>query len=88
MDPDVHEFYRLFLAPGVDHCFGGPGGHPYTVLDALVEWVENGTAPDTLPVSFSSSSGKRHDRILCPYPLKARYIQGRDPTLAESYHCS
>lgn len=57
LDPGMNDFYRLFFAPGVAHCFGGPGGQPYTVLDALVEWVENGTAPDTLTVSFISAAG-------------------------------
>ncbi|KAL2837498.1 Tannase/feruloyl esterase [Aspergillus pseudoustus] len=87
LDSGVNDFYRLFLAPGVAHCSGGPGGHPYTVLDALVEWVENGKAPDTLPVSFTSATGMTYNRILCPYPSKALYSQGNDPTLAESFYC-
>ncbi|KAJ5617721.1 hypothetical protein N7537_002835 [Penicillium hordei] len=87
LDPDIHDFYRLFLAPGVAHCFGGSGGQPHTVLEALVEWVENGTAPETLPVSFTSAKGTTYDQILCPYPQKSVYTLGSDPTLAESYHC-
>ena len=30
------EFARLYLAPGVYHCGGGPGPEPTAVLDALV----------------------------------------------------
>jgi Tannase and feruloyl esterase len=58
---DSRDFYRLFLAPGMKHCWAGPGpnafGGAYTpgdydpnhhALAALVEWVEKGTAPDRL----------------------------------------
>ncbi|KIM93816.1 hypothetical protein OIDMADRAFT_136812 [Oidiodendron maius Zn] len=88
LDRDVHDFYRLFLAPGVFHCSGGPGGQPHTVLEALVEWVENGSVPDILPVSFTTVNGTTFNQILCPYPLKSVYSRGGDPTLADSYTCA
>jgi len=47
LDPAVHGYYRLFLAPGINHCFGGAGAFPDTAFDAPREWVENGVAPDT-----------------------------------------
>jgi tannase/feruloyl esterase len=36
------KFARLFMAPGVFHCDGGPGPAPQndTLFDALVNWVE------------------------------------------------
>ncbi len=58
----THGFFRLFMAPGMGHCFGGPGpnvfggannpGGPadadHNVLLALQRWVEQGQAPDRI----------------------------------------
>ncbi len=60
-DPaNVGSYLRLFMAPGVWHCSGGPGANvfggasaasyapldpAYDALAALIVWVENGTAP-------------------------------------------
>ncbi|KAJ6029926.1 hypothetical protein N7460_010192 [Penicillium canescens] len=56
----MHSFYRLFLIPDLHYCYGGRGAWSigqYSNLDsskldpknnvilALVDWVENGTAP-------------------------------------------
>lgn len=57
----TQRFYRLFMAPGMEHCLGGPGpnvfGQPFAtvpppsrdaqhdILAALVTWVELGRAP-------------------------------------------
>lgn len=35
IDPQVSEYFRLFFAPGVGHCFGGPGAYPDTTFEAL-----------------------------------------------------
>ncbi|CAG9947270.1 unnamed protein product, partial [Clonostachys rosea f. rosea IK726] len=51
--PDVHDFYRLFEAPGLGHCFGGASGPPTTLFEQLRGWVENGTAPEKTPVKVS-----------------------------------
>jgi len=54
------EFVRLYMVPGMQHCFGGPGpdafgqlgitaGDPQHDLNAALErWVEQGTAPDQI----------------------------------------
>jgi hypothetical protein len=55
---NVGSFVRLYMVPGMQHCFPGPGpnwfgqighptakGKPYGVYDALEEWVEKGAAP-------------------------------------------
>jgi feruloyl esterase len=56
---DTQRFARLFLAPGVTHCGGGPGANVFNGPDnlggpedpdhdvflALRQWVENGVAP-------------------------------------------
>jgi feruloyl esterase len=59
---DAASFVRVFMAPGMQHCFGGPGpnsfgqGGPGTgtadpqhnVYSALDQWVEKGIAPERL----------------------------------------
>lgn len=52
-DPRLQAWYRLFLYPGVDHCGGGDGPQPGPrnggpLFEALVDWVEEGRAPDQL----------------------------------------
>jgi hypothetical protein len=59
----TQEFYQLYMAPGMEHCGGGPGPNsirriPHAgslpvaaqddVLDVLVRWVEHGVAPENL----------------------------------------
>jgi len=59
---DTSSFVRLFLVPGMKHCYGGPGpadfgqfgltANPalndaaHNITTALEAWVENGTAPE------------------------------------------
>ncbi len=59
---DVHNFYRVFMAPGMAHCYGGPGPNSFgngnsdgpvldakhDLLKALEAWVERGVAPDKI----------------------------------------
>ncbi|MFD9700803.1 tannase/feruloyl esterase family alpha/beta hydrolase [Lentzea sp. NPDC059081] len=78
----VDDFYRLFTAPGVDHCFGGPGAQPTNALGQLVDWVERGKAPATLTAATADST-----RDLCLYPQISRYVHG-DPRKAASYRCA
>lgn len=85
----VDEFFRLFLAPGVDHCGGGTtvGAVPNDVLKALVTWVEDKKAPDTLPATLSNTpQGQKVERVLCPYPQVSKYIGG-DKSSAKSFRC-
>ena len=59
---DVHNFYRVFMAPGMAHCYGGAGPNSFgngtsdgpvidadhDLLKALELWVEHGIAPDKI----------------------------------------
>jgi hypothetical protein len=61
---DARDFFRLFLAPGMLHCGGGPGPNSFgqslpqapplssapehDILSALERWVENGVAPERI----------------------------------------
>ena len=78
-------FLRLFLAPGVGHCGGGPGPQPTGLLDAVVNWVEHGQAPHSLLAS-RTDAGITRTRPLCPYPLVARHSRG-DTNNAANFKC-
>jgi hypothetical protein len=67
------KFARLFLAPGVGHCGGGPGLQPDGHFDALLQWVEQGKAPETLNSVRRDASGAIRSRPLCQFPLTAKY---------------
>lgn len=81
------QFLRFFPAPGIGHCGGGAGPMPSGQLDALVSWVENGKAPATLPASRQTPAGPR-TRILCQYPLVAKYKGTGSTDDASNFACS
>ncbi|MBL0160357.1 MAG: tannase/feruloyl esterase family alpha/beta hydrolase [Bryobacterales bacterium] len=66
-------FYRLFLAPGMGHCSGGPGPNSFDALGALDQWVTRSVAPDRIIASHSTGGKVDRTRPLCPYPLIARW---------------
>jgi feruloyl esterase len=84
------EFARLFLAPGVGHCDGGPGPQPTGVLDALVTWVEHGMAPETLLATRRdrTTGAVIRSRPLCQYPLVAKYKGSGSTDEAANFVCS
>jgi len=88
----VDNFYRLFMVPGMEHCGGGPGPGDFNALDAVVKWVEQGIAPDTLVATQAVSPGDDHkqiqQRLLCPYPSVAQYRGDGDINDASSYRCA
>ncbi|KAJ4191868.1 hypothetical protein NW767_010775 [Fusarium falciforme] len=84
---ELDSFYRLFLAPGAGHCFGGVGPNPTEPLSALVDWVERGISPETL-FAETTMSGKSVSRNLCPYPGTLRYNGKGDVNSAKSFTCS
>jgi pimeloyl-ACP methyl ester carboxylesterase len=68
------KFARLFLVPGVNHGFNGPGARPAGVNEAIIRWVEEGKAPDKLIAEKRDASGKViRTRPLFPYPQAAKY---------------
>jgi hypothetical protein len=86
-------FARLFLVPGMNHCFGGPYTTDYFAsLDAVVDWVENGKAPDAITAQVGDAAGSLlpagTTRPLCAYPKYARYSGSGDVNNAANYSCS
>lgn len=81
--PKVHDFYRLFEAPGLAHCQGGVGGAPTNQFDALVAWVEKGIVPDTL----EALDPRNRTSLLCPYPQKAMFTGTGPQYSAKDFVC-
>jgi hypothetical protein len=75
---------RLYFVPGMTHCGGGEATDRFEMLDAIVDWVENGKAPES--ILARTSSGPPLSRPLCPHPSIARY-KGGDPADAASFQC-
>ncbi|KAK0926249.1 hypothetical protein LTR29_017910 [Friedmanniomyces endolithicus] len=91
--PNVQDFYRLFLAPGVGYCGNGTGPTPAGGLEELIVWVEQGPAPKTLPTINFTATGPllpgqvpSLSRSICAWPLVQKYIGG-DPSNATSFSC-
>jgi feruloyl esterase len=66
--------FRLFMAPGMNHCSGGDGPSRIDALSAMEQWVEQGKAPEQLIAGHATSNGQvDRTRPLCPYPQVAKY---------------
>lgn len=44
----TRSFARLFVIPGMEHCYGGTGAYAIDFFGSLQDWVEKGQAPDRL----------------------------------------
>jgi feruloyl esterase len=82
----VMKWSRLFLVPGMGHCLGGEATlDQFDLLDAVVDWVEKGTPPDSVVATGAAFPGR--SRPLCPYPQHAQYKGSGDVEKAESFEC-
>jgi Tannase and feruloyl esterase len=95
----VGDFMKLYLVPNMGHCGGNASTDRFDMLTPMVNWIENGTAPDTVVatgVNFSSTLGTltglptTRSRPLCPYPQTLRYTgpAGGDISVAANYSCT
>ena len=85
--PQTRDFYRLFMVPGMFHCGGGLGVSTADYLGALMEWVEQGTAPDRISAARAIGGSIEMTRPLCPFPEVARYDGSGDPNSEDSFAC-
>jgi hypothetical protein len=90
--PAVEASVRYYIAPGVDHCAGGPGADTSDLLAALDGWVVNSTAPATLTATKVVSGAVTFSRPLCRYPQYPRYTgpanNAQAATVASNYTCT
>jgi hypothetical protein len=84
---DPTGFMRLFMIPGMAHCAGGVGPDQYDAVTAVIDWVENGVAPDALVASKIVGGEVTRSRPLCPYPQVARYRGQGSTDDAASFEC-
>ena len=98
----LRQSVRLFMAPGMYHCRGGPGadlfggsghlplpGHPprSDMLWSLIRWVEEGDAPGQIVAGKVLDGKLAFTRKLCPFPEAAVYDGTGDVNAAASYQC-
>ena len=81
----VAEFSRMFLVPGMMHCGGGPALDQFDMLSAVVNWVEKGTAPESVIATGQAFPGR--SRPLCAYPKHAQYSGHGDTNDAQNFSC-
>lgn len=77
----------MFMVPGLFHCSGGVGVNSFDVFTPLVEWVEKGKAPHTIPATRMVDGKAVMTRPLCPYPEVARYTGSGRTDDAANFAC-
>ena len=86
---NVGDSYRLFMAPGMNHCGGGDGPSRVDWLSAMENWVEQGKAPDQMLAAHADGSGHvDRTRPLCPYPQVAKYKGSGSIDDAANFTCA
>jgi feruloyl esterase len=93
------EYARMFLIPGMNHCGGGPTTDQFDMIDAIVNWVEKGKAPEQVIANARGAGANAvnkevpatwnpaRTRPLCPYPKVAKYNGTGDIESASSFTC-
>lgn len=77
---------RAFLVPGMGHCSSGAATlDQFDLLQAVVDWVENGKAPEKVIAGGSAFPGRT--RPLCAYPQYAHYKGQGNPEDAANFEC-
>jgi len=79
---ETEAFVRLYLAPGMQHCGGGPGPNSFDMNQPMEDWVEQGAAPGPIVATRAGRS-----RPLCPYPQVARWKGSGSTDEAASFAC-
>jgi feruloyl esterase len=95
----TQDFFRLFMLPGVEHCWGGEGASIVDFLSYMETWVEKNQAPDMMMSAHVKKASSMSDllnwpsdpaligftRPVYPYPLQAKYKGSGDPNKAENF---
>jgi hypothetical protein len=91
----ARRFARLFMAPGMMHCAGGPGPNSFDAVAAVAQWREKNQAPETIiaaryapPTTAGGPPGELlSTRPLCAYPKVAHWTGKSSPDEAQNYAC-
>jgi len=76
---------RVYLVPGMGHCQTGATLERFDLLQAVVDWVEQGKAPDSVIAKGPAFPGRT--RPLCAWPQYAAYKGQGNPEDAASFEC-
>jgi len=82
----VLNWSRMYFVPGMYHCRGGEFAlDNFDLLTAAVNWVEKGSAPESVVATGKAFPGR--SRPLCAYPKYAHYTGKGDSEDAKSFVC-
>lgn len=94
------DFARYFPVPGMNHCSMGPTADQFDLLGPLVQWVEQGVAPQAVVASVRGAGNTggvntelpadwsaQRSRPLCAYPTVATYKGSGSVEDASSFVC-
>ncbi|RAK71355.1 tannase and feruloyl esterase [Aspergillus fijiensis CBS 313.89] len=116
---EMDDFYRMFLIPGMEHCYSTPDimnapwyiagadqaamintgtysvpGYrdaKHDIILAMMAWVENGTAPDSIIATKwkndTTATEVLRQRPVCHYPYQAQYNGTGNPDEPTSWGC-
>lgn len=69
----TRQWARVFMVPGMFHCRGGNAPNTFDMLDAIVDWVEKGQAPERIVATQMAGDKVLRTRPLVAYPAVAHY---------------
>ncbi|KAM5344441.1 hypothetical protein ACJ41O_012977 [Fusarium nematophilum] len=102
---ELDKFYRYFRVSGCGHCSGGDGASRIgnklnnlggmdadnNVLLAIVRWVEEGVAPETITgtrfANGSSENAVEYKRRHCRYPYRNVFVGKGDSKDPDNWKC-
>jgi hypothetical protein len=100
---ETQKFFRLFLAPAVGHCAGGPGPNEFgqrggdgdaehDIVAALEQWVEKDIPPQRIVATKFEGDDRSKPAVttrpLCAFPAVAKYNGKGSADAASSFVCS
>jgi feruloyl esterase len=94
------DFARYFPVPGMNHCSMGPAADQFDLLMPLVQWVEQGVAPQAVVASVRGTGNAggvnaelpadwspKRTRPMCAYPTAATYKGNGSIEDASNFSC-
>jgi feruloyl esterase len=94
------DFARYFPVPGMNHCSAGLATDQFDLLTPLVQWVEQGIAPQAVVASVRGAGNAggvnselpanwspTRTRPLCAYPTVATYKGSGSVEDAQNFSC-
>ena len=86
----TRDFARAFVVPGMNHCSGGPATDNFDSIQAMVDWVEHGQAPERIAAWSAPNQAwfANRTRPLCAYPEYARYSGSGSIEDAANFVCT